>query len=450
MGVALDANARLRGAYEVGFQIASAKTWLNQPIPNPAQAAGSLDAATAKLDAYQSQLGDDAHMLQARTDIVAAQAHIFDTDGQAARSLDAALGELTQFSSDARNTIVSRQDAANAKHRATLLFVIALSAVAVFITAGLALWQYRSVVGPLRRLSQAVQRMAGGKLNERLSRRGDAEFVQLSDHFNHMAAQLDDLYRSLEKRVADKSKELIRSDRLASVGYLAAGVAHEINNPLGIITGYGERSLAQLKSGLNDATLDKIETSLNVICEEAFRAKGITDRLLSLARPAAESRGPVCLVQLVREMASTLLGLSKFADHKVILPADDISAPVSGSAGELKQVVLNLLVNAFDAVAPPDGQVIVTLSQEGQWVELVIADNGRGMTPDTLEHLFEPFFTDRPRDRPGTGLGLSIAHAIVADHGGSIRAESAGPQRGSRLIVRLPGLAPENVNSPGK
>jgi signal transduction histidine kinase len=450
LGVALDANSRLRGAYEVGFQVALARTWLNQPTPDSTRAAVALNAAIARLDEHLTAAVGDASLSKARADVSAAQAQIGSDIGQAARSLDDALGELARFSTDARNTILTRQAAADAKHRATLIFVAGLSIVIAVIALAVGRWQYQSVVGPLRRMSHIVQRMAGGKLDERLPRKGDAEFVQLSDHFNHMADQLDDLYRSLEQRVATKSKELIRSERLASVGYLAAGVAHEINNPLGIITGYSERALARLDGTLDDAAAQKVTASLKVICEEAFRAKGITDRLLSMARPASESRRVVSLPNLVREVIDTLCGLARFADRTVTFGGEKEDAQVTGSVGELKQVVMNLLVNAMEAVTPPTENVTVSVGTSADWVELAIADKGRGMTPATLDRVFEPFFTDRPRDRPGTGLGLSICHAIVVDHGGSIHAESAGPGLGSRFLVRFPRFGGQAAISPAR
>ena len=115
---------------------------------------------------------------------------------------------------------------------------------------------------------------------------------------------------------------------------------------------------------------------------------------------------------------------------------------------ELKQVLLNLTVNALEAVAPQRGEVRIGGGRAGDFVELRIADNGKGMTAETLAQVFEPFFTDkRGAGEPGTGLGLSITHAIVENHGGTIRAESDGPGRGSRFVVRLP-VAPAAARAP--
>lgn len=437
LGVALDANARLRSAYEVGFHLAAAKTWLKVESRSIPRATVALNAAAVKMDEHA---GDDSTaMSPVRDAIRTAQEELNTSAVGAMQVIDLALADLAQYSADARQTIITRQQAADAKHRATLAFVIALSMGVVIVTILVGARQYRSVLRPLGRLAGVVRRMASGRLDQRLPRNGDAEFVQLADDFNNMAGQLDDLYRSLERRVAEKSKELVRSERLASVGYLAAGVAHEINNPLGIIAGYGERSLHHLKRGPMDAaTAERVATALRVICDEAFRAKDITDRLLSLARPTTEVRRPVSIAELARDVVNTLTGLSKFADRRVVVKTEGEEADLTviGSAGELKQVIVNLLVNAFEAA--PGGEVQVEVTSEHRWVQLTITDNGRGMSTETLDRAFEPFFTERRSERPGTGLGLSIAHAIVADHSGSIRAESEGPNRGSRFIVRLP------------
>jgi len=117
----------------------------------------------------------------------------------------------------------------------------------------------------------------------------------------------------------------------------------------------------------------------------------------------------------------------------------DESMEVVANPTEMKQVLLNLTVNALEAVPPDRGEVRIGGRRSGEWVEVSVEDNGKGMTPETLEQVFEPFFTaKRGAGEPGTGLGLSITHAIVESHGGRIRAESSGPGKGSRFTVRLP------------
>ncbi len=135
------------------------------------------------------------------------------------------------------------------RFRTTLISVTTLSGIILLTAVLLSVSQYRSVVLPLRHLREAVSRVAKGHFQERVNINADLEFQQLVDEFNGMAEKLDDFYERLEEKVAQKSRELVRSERLASVGFLAAGVAHEINNPLNIISGYAELSLKKLNRG---------------------------------------------------------------------------------------------------------------------------------------------------------------------------------------------------------
>jgi signal transduction histidine kinase len=278
----------------------------------------------------------------------------------------------------------------------------------------------------------------------------DNEFARLAADFNRMADQLDGFYKDLEQKVAAKSKELIRSERLASVGYLAAGVAHEINNPLGIISGYAEYALADLKTG-NPAAAAEVDNTLKIIRDEAFRCKDITAKLLSLARQGETKRQRVNLADVAENVVSVVGGLRDFKDRRITVRAETRELlTVDGVEGEIKQVLMNLLINALEATADSEGsgEVHVTVTRGDDphgrpAVTLAVSDNGRGMPPEILEHVFEPFFTDRPRredapPRPGTGLGLSITHAIVQSHHGRISAHSEGPGQGSRFVVELP------------
>ena len=140
----------------------------------------------------------------------------------------------------------------NSARRATLWAVAGLAMLVITGAIVVGVRQYRAVIGPLRRLGAGVHRVAGGNFDAKLEAFGDKEFAELGQDFDAMAGQIGLLYRDLEAQVALKSKELTRSQRLASVGYLAAGVAHEINNPLAIIGGYGERSLQLLDRAQGD------------------------------------------------------------------------------------------------------------------------------------------------------------------------------------------------------
>ena len=209
----------------------------------------------------------------------------------------------------------------------------------------------------------------------------------------------------------------------------------EISNPLGIIAGYSERSLDRLGHGLDDSTAQYLNKSVRIICDEAFRCKEITNRLLMLARPGEEARRLVSIPELAREVIASVGGLKRFADRQIAFdaePADELR--VHANEGELRQVILNLLVNALEAVAPGVGIVRVSIHRSGEQIEISVTDNGHGMDPATVSRVFEPFFTEKRGQRPGTGLGLSVAHAIIRRRGGT--AALLPHDRGSRVARR--------------
>ncbi|MGH7177874.1 MAG: sensor histidine kinase [Tepidisphaeraceae bacterium] len=336
--------------------------------------------------------------------------------------------------------IQQTQESANRELRAAIVAIGVLSAAllvgAVFISRSL----YRTIMGPLDRLRAGVRTVAGGGFSERLPVTGDREFAELANDFNRMAAELDQFYHQLEQKVATKSKELVRSERLASIGFLAAGVAHEINNPLGIISGYAELSLKQTTPAQRDQMISDVRRALQIIRDEAFRCKEITGKLLTLARGSSDKRSPMSLAQVAREVAEMMQALRNYRDRRILVQLDeDEPLNVEANSTEMRQVLLNVTVNALEAVGSGVGRVRIEGRRTNGWVELSISDNGRGMTAEALERVFEPFYTDkRGAGEPGTGLGLSITHAIVESHGGRIRAESEGPGRGSRFTVQLP------------
>jgi signal transduction histidine kinase len=219
-------------------------------------------------------------------------------------------------------------------------------------------------------------------------------------------------------------------------------VAHEINNPLNIISGYAELTARKLRTPgpLDAASAAEAAKCLHIIRDEAFRCKDITEKLLSLSKGGNEDREVLSLADVAKEVAEMTRGLKSYRDRRLRLrfPADEPLCVVAQRT-EMKQVLLNLTVNALEAVKPREGEVCIEGRRTNGWVELRVKDNGRGIPAETLRHVFEPFFTDkRGASVPGTGLGLSITHAIVENHGGRIRAESGGVGRGSQFTMTLP------------
>lgn len=462
-GLALSGYQELREVYaEVGLPLAMARELLNVSPNNRAWAGRQIQAASQRFDIYlthargrpdrdpldvqaeqkmRAALATAARQLQKPASSAATADDVQRADLKAVE--DATL-EMRSFATLLQNTTQSRQNAAIRKRRDTITAVGLLCAVVILGAIVLGILQYRSVMLPLQRLGAGVRKIAAGEFKQRLDDRGGREFSELAAEFNRMAAELDEFYHRLEEKVAIKSKELIRSERLAGIGFLAAGVAHEINNPLGIMAGYAEYSLEQIKrQPASDASQD-VAQSLQVISDEAFRCKEIIGRLLSLARPGEADRSQVDLAKVASEVAGAVRGLRDYRDRHLTLVADG-PFYVNAVESEMKQIVLNLAVNALEAIAP-DGEVRIEVARNDGWVELRVRDNGRGMSGQTLQHVFEPFFTDKRGVRePGTGLGLSITLAIVESHGGQITATSGGPGQGSEFLVRLPAIEQRSV-----
>jgi signal transduction histidine kinase len=325
-----------------------------------------------------------------------------------------------------------------------LLIVLILSALIHYR-------QYKMLVRPLVWLRDDMQHSAGHDYKELVKLRGDGEFLDVAGYFNGLAKELAALYRGMEEKIITRSRELVRSERLASVGFLAAGVAHEINNPLSVISGYAElaaKHIRRLVDGPGDdldpeaeaAALSHALDAQQIVRDEAFRCKEITSRLLSLARGGGDGQQPLCLDEMARHVTLLTKGLKNYRDRRVTLDFQSSDhLEVMANPTEMKQVLLNLTVNALEAVPGESGEVRIGGRRTGDWIEVYVEDNGKGMSAETLHQVFEPFFTNkRGVGEPGTGLGLSITNAIVENLGGGIRAESAGPGRGSRFTVRLP------------
>ncbi|MFQ5424382.1 MAG: ATP-binding protein [Phycisphaerae bacterium] len=332
-----------------------------------------------------------------------------------------------------------------AKLRSTILLSASLVLLMVVGAILLSVSLHRSVMWPLKRLREGVRRFASGSFEQRIDATGDIEFRELAEDFNRTASELADLYADLEAKVAAKSRELVRSERLASVGFLAAGVAHEINNPLNIISGHAELALGQTASPEQKGPAKIDRDSLRIIRDEAFRCKEIIEKLLSLTRMGNGSRQPVQVSHVAGEVVSMLRGLKRYHTRRISLevPAPD-EPPVFANESEVKQVLLNLAVNALESTDPREGEVRIVVRETDGMIEIAIRDNGCGMDAATLDRVFEPFFTDRRSGRSeGVGLGLSISRAIVESYGGAIVAESEGPGAGSTFRIRVPAPARE-------
>jgi two-component system NtrC family sensor kinase len=299
----------------------------------------------------------------------------------------------------------------DAVERRTYRWILALLVGAPILAAAVSLAIGRSIARPLATLQAGAARLAAGDLEAHIDLDRPDEFGALARQFNAMTAALK-----------EHQVQLVQSEKLAGIGRLAAGVAHEINNPLGVILGYARLLRKRAEGGLRE--------DLGVIEEETLRAKEIVEGLLDLSRPVQAGREPVDLRAAAEEVVARLREAAVLDGVEVGIAGQ---ATVEGHPSKLRQVLSNLIRNAAEA-AGPGGSVRVSLSEREGRADVAVRDSGPGLDAAALSRLFEPFFTTKER---GTGLGLAISRAIARAHGGEIEAANV-PGGGAAFRLHLP------------
>jgi two-component system NtrC family sensor kinase len=292
---------------------------------------------------------------------------------------------------------------------------------------------------------------AGGDFECELPVRGNDELGQLAAAFNKMSMELAAAHeeitswaRTLEERVAKKTRELERTqasligaEKMASLGKLAATVAHEVNNPL-----FGILTYARL--ALKSASDPTLRERLKIIEHESLRCGEIMRNLLTFARQTPKKREPNDLNTVVEraiKLVNHQLELLRIELHVNLDPA---IPPVTCDAGQVQQVALVLVMNASEAM-PQGGILTVTTRYDaaGEQARLSVGDTGCGIPADALPRIFEPFFSTK-EEQHRTGLGLAIAKNIIDQHGGSIEVHSQ-PGAGAEFIIALPAVCVTEV-----
>lgn len=318
------------------------------------------------------------------------------------------------------NVSMAEADAELARSRRLMTGLAALA----ILSSSLMLWwlNRRLVVRPVAALLEGTRRVAAGDLNTVIPGADQHELGDLAKAFNTMTRQLGETQR-----------QLAQADKLASIGRLAAGIAHEINNPLTGVLTYA--SLLKKRIAPEGADAEDVD----VIIRETIRCRGIIRELLDFARPTPPSRKPADLNEVIRHSMAVVMTQLRLNHVSLALDLAPELPLAYADANQLQQVVVNLLLNAADANGPEGGEIRLTsrVADPG-FVELVVEDQGEGIPPENLPHLFEPFFTTK--GNKGTGLGLAVTWGIVESHGGAITVHSE-PGHGARFTVRIP-LAP--------
>jgi signal transduction histidine kinase len=233
-----------------------------------------------------------------------------------------------------------------------------------------------------------------------------------------------------------------QAEKMATIGVLAAGVAHEINNPLTGISGFAEglrRRLPRLKEQVDKDLADDFNEYIGIILRECKRCQDIVQNLLTFGRQSLSSFSSVDLNSLVIDILKLLQNhLKQYRKNIISLKLDKSLPAIAGDASHLKQVILNLLSNALDATREKGTIAIRTFVEDDGWVGLTVEDGGCGIPAENLDKLFEPFFTTKPVGQ-GVGIGLSTCYNIVQKHGGEIIVSSRDGE-GATFHVRLPKL----------
>ena len=294
---------------------------------------------------------------------------------------------------------------------------------------------------PIRKLHEAASRVANGDYRHRVKLTGKDEMVDLAKVFNRMIERFQSDKAKLDQEVEERSRQLLRNERLAGIGFLATGIAHEINNPLSAIAMAAESLIGRLAEagesfGQSADDQELMTTYLDMIQRQSNRCQQITTRVLDFARNNATPRQRHDLTRIVAEVLDMVSHMTRFGHHKIQFDASR-SHFVEVNAPEIQQVIINLVANGLESMDSA-GIMRIEITDSLQEVVLTVADSGCGMTPHVLANLFEPFFTEKLPGKKGTGLGLSITNRIVADHDGRIEASSDGRGKGSTFRVHLP------------
>jgi two-component system NtrC family sensor kinase len=340
--------------------------------------------------------------------------------------------------------IVYPLDRIDATLRASGYTIVALSLIFVLgASTMLTLFVHRLVYQPLRDLEEGARRLAADSLEEQIPVRRDDEFGRLAASFNAMTAalrrsqgELRGWAHTLEERVDERTRalslaqaETLRGEKLASVGLLAAGIAHELNSPLTGVLTFSVLVRKRFPEGSPEAQ------DLDLVIRETKRCAAIIRRLLDFARDKAPEKKYADLNHLIEETVRIVERPAHMADIAIALEPDATLPPAWVDADLIKQVVMNMLVNAQHAI-DAKGTITVRTRNHGDRAEIAIVDTGCGIAEKDLGRIFDPFFTTKAVGK-GTGLGLSVSHGIVEAHGGSIEVESVVGQ-GTTFHVYLP------------
>lgn len=323
-----------------------------------------------------------------------------------------------------------------------MLISLLIASIAAVIT--LLTLLSRNVIGPIKEVSDATDRVGQCDLNVKVPVYGDDEVGELAQSFNRMIADLRKSRDDVEERsvkceqaylsMQEAQKKLIQSEKLAAIGTLVAGIAHEINNPVGIIAARTDCMLMEAK---DSDIAPQFKDDLMVINRQTGRIADITRSLLTFARQAPAELIPVNVNETVQN--TVFLVAKQFFKEGITIEThlSPRGPKALANANRLQQVLLDLLNNSRDAM-PGGGTIILATANSVDKLEITLADTGEGIPEHVLDNIFDPFFTTKEVGK-GTGLGLSVSYGIIQDFGGTIEVRSRVGE-GSTFNIILPRL----------
>jgi signal transduction histidine kinase len=322
--------------------------------------------------------------------------------------------------------IMSTNDLALAKRRVIINYIGVSVAIMIILTL-INFIVVNTISRPLKEIAALTDKVAQGDLTQRIHINSKDELSTLADSFNNMVSSLQKNREELDLTV----RQLIHQEKFASLGEMAAGIAHEVGNPLSVIVGYSKMLLRKCKGGEDSDLLRRIS-------EAALRIDKLSKSLLLYSRPSEQKKETVDINSVIDEALSMVEHRFKEEkNYRVVKRLSKNLKEITGNSDKLQQVFVNLFINAFQAM--PDGGKLTLSTEnaaEGDAVLIEVGDTGTGIEANKISKVFDPFFSTKFPDK-GTGLGLSITLRIVTDHGGTIRAESQ-PGQGTTFFIRLP------------
>lgn len=313
-----------------------------------------------------------------------------------------------------------------------IIFFLIMLVIMVILSIVFVFYATKITLNPIDHIVKMCKGFVEGNLHSRISIRPSGEMGVLCSAINHMAEAVEQRENELK---AQTQKQINQNEKLASIGRLAAGVAHEINNPLtGVLT------FAHLLREKPTGDPEQTRNDLDIIIRETTRVREIVRSLLDFSRQSPSRKEALDLNQVIIETMILVRSQKEFGKVNIIEDYNKNLPETYGDKNQLKQVILNMTLNACEAI-PDEGTVTIKTEHKCDFIQVIISDTGTGIAKAAFDKIFDPFFTTKPTGK-GTGLGLSVSHGIIEQHGGNITFKSKIGE-GTTFTVSIPLLRKE-------